>query len=177
MNEAKKYYNELAKKYDSYVPMLPQYRHLTNEIVKQIKADKNSRILDVGVGTGFSATCIFNKHKSKMFGVDISEEMLKKCEKNIQDLKTEFVLKKENATKLSFENNYFDYVVSVFTLHHLEDNKKLVALKEIFRVLKKNGKLIIGEVLVDVEGDLNNQKRLKHILERWSYASMNALKY
>ena len=177
MSEAKEYYNELAKKYDSYVPMLPQYRRLVNEIVNQIKADQNSKILDVGVGTGFSATCIFNKHRSKMFGIDISEEMLKKCRKNIQDLKTEFILKKENATNLSFEDNYFDYVVSSFTLHHLEDNKKLLALKEIFRVLKKTGKVILGEVLVDVEGDLNNPKRLNHILERWSYASMNALKY
>lgn len=177
MNEAKDYYNELAKKYDSYVPMLPQYRRLVNEIVNQIKADKTSRILDVGVGTGFSATCIFNKHKSKMFGVDISEEMLKKCKKNIQDLNTEFILKKENAINLSFEDNYFDYAISSFTLHHLEDDKKLVALKEIFRVLKKDGKVILGEVLVDVEGDLNDPKRLEHILKRWSYASMNALKY
>jgi ubiquinone/menaquinone biosynthesis C-methylase UbiE len=177
MSEAKKYYNELAKKYDSYVPMLPQYRHLVNEIVNQIKTNQNSRILDVGIGTGFSATCIFKKHKSKMFGIDISEEMLKKCRKNIRDLNAEFILKKENATKLSFEDNYFDYVVSSFTLHHLEDDKKLIALKEIFRVLKKNSKIILGEVLVDIEGDLNSSKRLKHILERWSYASMNALKH
>jgi ubiquinone/menaquinone biosynthesis C-methylase UbiE len=177
MNEAKKYYNELAKKYDSYVPMLPQYRHLVNEIVEQIEANQNSKILDVGVGTGFSAISIFKKHKSRMFGIDVSEEMLKKCRRNIQDLNVEFILKKENATDLSFEDNYFDYAVSSFTLHHLEDNKKLVALKEIFRVLKKDGKIILGEVLVDVEGNLNNPRRLKHILQRWSYASMNALKY
>ncbi|MFH1234362.1 MAG: methyltransferase domain-containing protein [Candidatus Diapherotrites archaeon] len=177
MSEAKKYYNELAKKYDTYVPMLPQYRRLVNEVVKGIKADKNSRVLDVGIGTGFSATSIYKKHKPKIFGVDISEEMLKKCRKNTKGLGADFVLKKANAKKLGFEGNYFDFAVSSLTLHHLDDKEKLVALKEIYRVLKKGGKVIIGEVLVDVEGGVDNPKRLKHILGRWSYASENALKY
>lgn len=130
MNEAKEYYNELAKKYDSYVPMLPQYRQLVNEIVNQIKTDKTSRILDVGVGTGFSATCIFNKHKSKMFGVDISEEMLKKCKKNIQDLNTEFILKKENNW---FKHTCISRTITILSLqrfYHCLDLNFMIVLSD-----------------------------------------------
>ncbi len=57
----------------------------------------------------------------------------------------------QDLTMLSFNNNLFNYVLSFDCFEHIPNYKK--ALKEIFRVLKPNGKLLFS-----VPFDLNNPK-------------------
>lgn len=50
-------------------------------------------------------------------------------------------IKKEDLNHLSFEADYFDLVIANHVLEHIPDDRK--AMKEIFRVLKKNGQAIL----------------------------------
>ncbi len=59
----------------------------------------------------------------------------------------------EDLTKLSFENNQFDFVISLEVLEHVPSYRQ--ALREIFRVLKKNGNFIFSIPFV-----LNSQKNI-----------------
>ncbi|MFK8012192.1 MAG: class I SAM-dependent methyltransferase [Marinicellaceae bacterium] len=62
-------------------------------------------------------------------------------------------LNHQDLTQLSFDDNQFKFVLSFECFEHIPDYKK--AIKEIFRSLKPNGKL-----LFTVPFDINNQKNL-----------------
>ena len=72
-----------------------------------------------------------------------------------------------DADSLKFPADTFDIVASSVTLHHLKD--KLDPLKNIRRILKPGGKLIIGDIYMDTTGrhtDVNRFKRIIRVLEQ-----------
>ena len=64
-----------------------------------------------------------------MRGIDISEYAIENSLPEIKDC-----LSVANAKNLPFENNSFDYVISINTIHNLEIDDCAKALKEISRV-------------------------------------------
>jgi ubiquinone/menaquinone biosynthesis C-methylase UbiE len=120
------------------------------DIIKQyLKADKNSKLLDVGCGTGLSSD--FNCY---VVGIDPSIELLKQ-NKNLRKLQGE-------AEHLPFKDNSFDYVITLTALHNFNDIKK--GLEEIRRVgkyfvltiLNKSRKFGIIENLIKKNFDILN---------------------
>ena len=87
--------------------------------------------LEVGVGTGR-----FAKPLGIQYGIDPSLQMLKIA----KSLGIKVV--KAVGEHIPFKNKTFDYCLMVTTICFLEDPQK--ALKEIYRVLKENGKVLIG---------------------------------
>ena len=57
-----------------------------------------------------------------------------------------------SAAKLDFENNFFDVIVSVMVLHHVENLAATV--NELVRVLKKGGRLILVDYAPQAGKDL-----------------------
>jgi len=134
--ESKFFFDKWANAYDANI-LTPFLHIFQNLAIREMHTTQNTQTLDIACGTGFLLT----KINGKKYGVDMSEEMLSIAkQKNIQNL----VLKKSFAQKLTFENNFFDYVVCTEAFHHFED--PLLVLKEIKRVLKKDGILIIVDV-------------------------------
>ena len=92
------------------------------------------RILDVGCGKGF---ILYDFTKAvpgvEVVGIDISEYAIKNAKEEIKDC-----VQVCNANKLPFEDNSFDLVISINTVHNLYCNDLYDSLKEIERVGKKN---------------------------------------
>lgn len=106
-------------------------------IKKIIDKEKRLKILDVGCGTGFVL-----KKLSKYgvaFGVDISDIALGYCRK--RGLHN---IKKAAVSNIPFRDNEFDLVISLDVLYHKQVGDDILALKEMRRVLKKGGKLIVN---------------------------------
>ena len=97
------------------------------EILKAYKNLKNSKILDIGTGSGIIAHEI-GKISRNVYAVDVNDE---------RTLKTNYVFKKIRNEKLPFKDNEFDIVISNHVMAHVKDNE--MHLKEIKRVLKKDG--------------------------------------
>ncbi len=98
------------------------------------KLEKNSKILEVGCGSG-EGLAMFRGHE--IYGVDKSKksvELSKKYTKNIFEA---------DAVELPFEDNYFDIVYSSGLLEHFDDNKAGKIISEMARVIKQNGRVII----------------------------------
>jgi len=75
----------------------------------------------------------------------------------IYDMKTEFVQLDPENTKLStFDDNSIDLIICLMTLHHIRTYEQVI--KEMYRVLKPNGYVIIRE-------HDNNVKGLKHLID------------
>ena len=66
--------------------------------------------------------------------------------------------------KLPFESNTFDRIVSTYAFHHLNDTEKEYAVREILRVLKSNGKLLIGDMMF--EDEISREKFLNSLSEK-----------
>lgn len=93
---------------------------------------QNGYSLEVGVGTGK-----FGGPFKISIGIDPSSKMLELARKN-WGIKTKIGV----AEKLPFENNLFDWVLIVVAICFVDDPVK--TFSEIYRVLKSNGKVIVG---------------------------------
>ncbi len=96
----------------------------------------NLKILDAGCGTG-----ILMKYLQKygeVHGIDISDEALHFCkQRGLTNLK------KASVESLPYEENTFDIVTSIDIIYHKWVESDLNALKEMNKVLKKGGTLLI----------------------------------
>ena len=82
----------------------------------------------------------------KIEGIDISNYALKHSKDEISHL-----LSFGNAVDLPYESNYFDLVISITTIHNLEYDECIKALKEINRVSKKNAFITVDAYRNDEE--------------------------
>ena len=96
---------------------------------------KGWRVADIGCGSGIMA-CEAAEFGAEVDAIDISPAMLALAELEARDRK--LVIRTQSAGLLSFayEPNSYDLIVSEFTLHHLPDFWKAVAMSRIFGALK-----------------------------------------
>jgi len=98
----------------------------------------SERVLDIACGTGELEKLLLNVYPElKIVGVDISENMLEIARSKLPNL--EFI--NTSAIALPFASFSFDVVITASAFHYFD--RPELALKEIHRVLKPNGKLII----------------------------------
>ena len=118
-----KYYDIIAKSYDELHE--EEQKKKVGVIKKQLKINKDTKLLDVGCGTGTSS-----QFDCKVTGIDPSPELLKRGKKKYPEIK--FV--KAYAEKLPFKNKSFDIVVSITAIQNFNNIEK--GIKEIKRVGK-----------------------------------------
>lgn len=95
------------------------------------------RVLDLGCGNGRFYQ-IFKEKKVEYVGIDKSEKLIEKAKENFPE--ADFVV--GDGLDMPFSNDEFDYVFSIAVFHHIPSEKmRIKFLKEIKRVLKKDGKL------------------------------------
>lgn len=121
----------------------------------------NPNILYVGVGGGMELLqfSYFSRAKGKVVGIDIVDEMLEASRVNFKEaeklnswFKSEFVeLKKGDALNLPLENESIDVAAQncLFNIFKVDDLKK--ALKEMYRVLKPHGRLVLSDPISETE--------------------------
>jgi len=117
---------------------LPEAKKYIQKIVgSALKYKKKGNFLDIGCAFGYylkEASKTFN-----VFGVDASEYAIKKARKNLDCPKENLIAC--NAENLPFKNNFFDVIISIHSIEHIKNYKKV--LKECNRTLKKDGILVL----------------------------------
>lgn len=103
-------------------------------ILSRIKEEK---VLEIGFGTAINLK-FYPDNVKHIIGIDSNEGMLKQAEKKIADSKIKVEIIHQSSESLPFNDNSIDAVVSTYTLCSIKDVDS--ALKEIYRVLKPNGK-------------------------------------
>lgn len=114
-----------------------------DSIVEEFISKNDKRVLDLGCGSGRNFFK-FPWFKGIIYGVDFSSEMLKFAEQNAKQNNINVKLKKSNTWDLDFEDDFFDKIMCIAVLHCIEGkNEREKTIKEIYRVLKPKGKIII----------------------------------
>ena len=145
----KNIFESISSEYDFMNDLMTFKNHSKwkKEIAEIAKYSSPKKILDVATGTGDIAINLSKIKGSKIEGVDVSSNMLKIARKKIDELKIDnIVLKTCEAENLVFEDNHFDIVSIGYGVRNFSNLEK--GLSESYRVLKKDGKLIILETSI-----------------------------
>ncbi len=114
--------------------------------ISQLKNIQPKKILDVATGTADVALMTYKMlHPEKIIGIDISEGMLELGRQKIErlNLSNNIELVKGDSENINFEDNNFDAITVAFGVRNFENLEK--GLKEMFRVLRPGGKLVVLE--------------------------------
>lgn len=134
-----KYFNDTAKDYDNshdgkFVNCMYQ------EIVDRVRNLKGDKILDLGCGNGNIINLLKKEREASYYGLDICENMIEEAKKKCGEY-VKFTV--GDAENLPYKDDQFDIIICNASFHHY--TKPEVAIKEIKRVLKSGGTLILGD--------------------------------
>lgn len=118
-----------------------------NTLANFIPRSNDLKLLDLATGTADVAITLVKSCKNikAVSGIDLSENMLIRGREKIAklNLSDRIFLQKGDATQLAFLNNDFDVATMSFGIRNVEN--PIFVLKEIYRVLKADGRAIILE--------------------------------
>jgi ubiquinone/menaquinone biosynthesis C-methylase UbiE len=143
--------------------MNKSHKPLTLWGLKHVAIEPDYVILDVGCGGGKTVNRLAKRAPlGKVFGIDYSADMVeysrKVNKKLIAENRVEIV--EASVEKTGFPDGFFDLVTAVETYYFWPSLSD--ALREIRRVLKPNGKLLmVNEMVKDGEYEIKHAKMIK----------------
>jgi len=148
-------YNIWAYFYDWLWPTIVHRR--TTRAMQQMHIRPGERILDVGVGTGLGLP--FYPSDACVYGIDLSEGMLRKARQRVVQKGLDWVhLTLGNALCLPFPDDAFDHVVLSHVVTVVSDPVKLI--EETRRVTRPGGQIVIIN-------HFRSSNRIFGLLEKW----------
>lgn len=128
------------------------------EELKQFLIEQNKKtFLDIGTGNGGFIAFIKSLYDGfeSFVGIDVIDRFVKAASDHNSDERIQF--KVMDATDMDYSDNSFDVVCLSNSLHHLDDISLM--LKEMKRVVKKDGFILINEM---VSNDLD-EMQMSHL--------------
>jgi len=129
---------------------LPRGRQSARDLLDVLQPGPDDRILEVGSGPGLHALPVARALEpgGQLTAIDIQPEMLVHLERRaaVAGLTT-IRTRRADAEGLPFSDGTFDKAYMIGTLGEIADGDR--ALRELRRVLKPGGRLVIGELLPD----------------------------
>lgn len=139
--DSKEYFEEVADQWDTMRQSF--FSEAIREKAYEIAAVKEGELAaDIGAGTGFVTEGLLQKGL-KVIAVDRSDEMLDQMKQKFKKYE-ELDCRKGEAEHLPIDDDTVDYAMANMYLHHVED--PTTAIKEMVRMLKPGGKLVITDL-------------------------------
>lgn len=126
----------------------PKYWEIVvKNFVDYYKLSSNTRILDIGCAKGFMLYDFKRLFPEiNIYGIDISQYAIDNCHVAVKNN-----IKVGDAKNLEFDDNYFDLVISINTVHNLDLDDCITSIKEISRVSKANSFITVDAYNTDEE--------------------------
>ncbi len=149
MSDKKAFFNEQAPGWDDHF-QTPQQKKRLEEIVSLFHLTGESKIIDVGSGTGGIIPYLLQagQPNASIWAIDFAEEMVKIARKKFEG-KPGVTFAVARVENIPFGDGLFEYAICFGAFPHFENRRK--ALQEMGRVLKTGGTLIIAHALSSTE--------------------------
>lgn len=130
----------------SYMPRF--WQPVVPDLQQHFSLTQDSSLLDIGCAKGFMLYDLQQHIPGiKLQGLDISEYAIEHAKPEVKDLLTI-----GDAKELPYEDNSFDTVISINTIHNLDESECGQALKEIERVSR-------GKSFITVDAYRNDEEK------------------
>ncbi|MBQ7060044.1 MAG: class I SAM-dependent methyltransferase [Firmicutes bacterium] len=148
----RKGFNLWADEYDKAVGLSDEensypfagYKEVLGGIFRIIMEKEHAAVLDLGFGTGTLTTKLY-EHGCDIYGQDFSERMVELASGKMPGAHLYLGDLTEGLAK-PLRNQTYDYIVATYVLHHLTDEQKIVLIRDLLGLLKKDGKILIGDI-------------------------------
>lgn len=139
-------YDWLTQFYDLTIKLTMPEKQFRTKLIDHLKPGAGENILEFGFGTGQNLILAHQRNEeSKLSGLDIDPKVKAIAEYKIHKHDFNIALDLYDGKTFPYSDNSFDKIFSSLVFHQLDKETKLSCLKEIFRVLKPSGQLIIGD--------------------------------
>ncbi|MFH1612671.1 MAG: class I SAM-dependent methyltransferase [bacterium] len=121
--------------------------HEYKNILKNIFLKNGDVLLDIGCSDSYFPWYLSSKNDIIIYLADLNEKVLIEQKKNFQKMpfaNSKIKILQEDITQLANKSNCFDLVFAIQIFSLLPSDMDIQAIKEIYRVLKKNGQAIIS---------------------------------
>src|SRR6202795_850223 len=145
------YYNERRQiGLDSAVSTIYDHHDATDlrarAALAMLGVQRGWRVADIGCGNGVLA-CEAALIGAGVDAIDISAAMRRLAEIQARDRKVAVRTQSAGLLSFAYQPNSYDLIVSEFTLHHLPDFWKAVALARIFAALKPGANFYLRDIV------------------------------
>ena len=139
--QIKEYFDQLAPSWDKKVEISEENLRWLGSVIKEFDISQESCVLDIGSGTGILLPFLLTEmgDVGRIIALDISSEMLRQSKAKGLQPTVDFA--QADAIALPFADRSVDLAICNSVFPHFSDKAK--ALKEIARVLRNGGRLVI----------------------------------
>lgn len=127
-----------------------------------------NKILDIGCGYGEQDFYWADKTNARIEGIDIDDASIRKAQEKLR-LQQNIKFECGNACMIDRKDATYDRVVSLESAFHYTTRKQF--FQEAYRVLKKNGKLVMADILYNDNDTVN----LLNVINRYAFGKMFAI--
>lgn len=134
----KEFFNSMAEKWDT---ICHHDSDKINTILNLADIKKESRVLDVGTGTGVMIPLIHTRidDSGEILAIDVSDKMLEVARRKYNYVNVKFI--EGDILDISLDTCYFDFIICYSVFPHFAD--KQLAINRMSKFLKNGGKIVI----------------------------------
>ena len=148
--ETRAHYDKLADEYEKFADIPFQTFKQSNEEVREkitskLELKPNYKVLEIGGGDGRGAEYILKylNDEGELYFQELSPSFLRQAIKRLKKFERKVNYSIANASYLSFPDNYFDAAHHFGGISTFAEKER--CLKELCRVVKPGGKIVIGD--------------------------------
>lgn len=136
-----------AKHYDSYNKWGGFGQAFRERIADEADLRSDDSVLDCGCGTGTLAVIAKRRvgADGKVRGIDLSTDQLDIAREKARKENLDIDFHEGSIDELPFPDDSFDVIFSTLMLHHVPNSVKVSAFREMRRVLKPGGRIVIAD--------------------------------
>lgn len=135
-------YDKLALNYDDVrTPSKEYLMYWTSHLADFGNLKDNDVVLDIGCGTGNYTEAFASSGTRRVFGLDRSRQMLSRAHTKYPGDNITWI--QARCQELPFTAGSFDVAYMMLVAHHIPDEERLKVCREVNKILRKGGRLII----------------------------------
>ena len=135
--EKAKYYDTMAREF-----RMDEMRRQATEVAEHLK--EGDSVLEIASGAGYLSIELSKLGKFHITGTDISNDLIEIAKDNAKSAAVKVEFQQGNVSALPFAADSFNFIVCVLAFKNFKE--PIVALKEMYRVLKPGGTVLIMDL-------------------------------
>ena len=133
------------------------YKRVLGRIFQTVMEREGAVVLDLGFGTGTLAAKLY-ENGCAVYGQDFSARMIELASEKMPGAHL-YQGDLSQGLADALRQRTYDFIVATYSLHHLPDEQKVRLLRELMKLLKRGGEILIGDVAFPSRAEMEECRR------------------